>query len=181
MTLAVGGLSVTAATAAAAPTQGFALTAGVFASYTPEAQAITYDPTKVPLGSGVVVISVPDSSTGGTTILLAVTGLLPNHQYGAHAHKNPCGSKPENAGSHYQNVPDPIQPSVDPAYANSGNEIWLDFITDSDGDGIALTTVPWQFTDRHAHSVVIHAEHTMAKPGNAGKAGARLACVDVDF
>ena len=36
------------------------------------------------------------------------------------------------AGPTFQNVVDPVQPSVDPAYANPENEIWLDFRTDDD-------------------------------------------------
>jgi Cu-Zn family superoxide dismutase len=55
-------------------------------------------------------------------------------------------------------VPDPVQPSVDPAHANPENEIWLDLTTDADGAGGATTTVPWGFeSGRRARSVVVHA------------------------
>jgi superoxide dismutase, Cu-Zn family len=107
--------------------------------------------------------------------------LLPNRAYGAHVHVKKCGAAPADAGPHYQNVVDPKQPSVDPAYANPRNEIWLDVHTDRHGFAFTSSTVDWRFTDRHAQSVVVHNEHTHTKPGEAGTAGPRLACVNVSF
>jgi Cu-Zn family superoxide dismutase len=74
-----------------------------------------------------------------------------------------------------------VSPSTDPAYANPDNEIWLDFTTTKNGSGLAVAQVDWRFTDRHAGSVVVHAEHTHTDPGHAGTAGARLACITVPF
>ncbi len=108
-------------------------------------------------------------------------GLLPNHEYGAHAHQKACGALATDAGAHFQHVIDPVQPSVDPAYANPRNEIWLDFTTDTRGNGWARSTVRWQFDSRRAGSVVIHDHHTATDPGSAGTAGPRYGCLTVPF
>ncbi|AHI01854.1 superoxide dismutase family protein [Kutzneria albida] len=151
-----------------------------FENYHAGAEAVTYDPKLVQVGSDATVYSLP-TWDGKTTVILRVHGLLLNHMYGAHAHQKSCGATGDVAGPHYQNKPDPVQPSVDPAYANAQNEIWLDFTTDEHGNARSSTTVNWQFTDRHAGAVVIHAEHTHTDPGHAGTAGARLACITVGF
>jgi superoxide dismutase, Cu-Zn family len=142
--------------------------------------AITYDPALVPAGAHGAVSST--SAGGSTTVMLAVRGLQPNRHYGAHAHAKPCGAKGADAGPHFQKDVDPVQPSVDPAFANAQNEIWLDFTTDQTGAGSARTTVAWEFpADRRAHSVIVHAMPTATEPGKAGTAGDRAACITVDF
>lgn len=146
----------------------------------PVAAAVTYDEEQVPVGSGVVVSQL-EHPDGGTTVTLVVQGLQPDREYGAHVHVNACGPTGDAAGPHFQDEADPVTPSTDPAYANPANEVWLDFTTDAAGNGYAVSTVDWQFGDRPAGSVVIHAEHTHTEPGMAGMAGARLACVTVDF
>ncbi len=162
--------------AAASPSPARFTTAyGTFSSAAP---AVTYRPDLVPPGAQAHVFSL---STHRTTTLLFVTGLLPDRAYGAHAHTQSCGATGDAAGPHFQHVPDPVKPSVDPAYANPRNEIWLDFTTDRTGTGFARSTVDWAFADRRAKSVVVHETHTHTDPGHAGTAGARLACLDVDF
>jgi superoxide dismutase, Cu-Zn family len=150
-----------------------------FAPYWPGSPGVTYDEALVPVGSDATVRVRPVRDR--TVVRLRVRDLVPGREYGAHVHQNPCGATGDAAGPHYQHVPDPVQPSVDPAYANPRNEIWLDFTTDRSGDATVSSTVDWQFTDRHAGSVVIHAEHTHTGPGHAGTAGTRLACVTVGF
>jgi superoxide dismutase, Cu-Zn family len=150
-----------------------------FQRYGPNVEAVTYDPELVPVGSDVVVVSA--SGTSRTSTVLVVHGLVPNRTYGAHVHVNACGADPEASGPHYQHEVDPNQPSVDPAYANPQNEIWLDFTTDASGDGRGESNVDWTFTDRRPRSVVIHAHRTDMTPGHAGEAGARIACVNVPF
>lgn len=152
---------------------------GKFQSYSATATAVTYD-AKVPAGAKVMVLGVPTVG-GGTTVLLRLRGLLPHRAYGAHVHVKKCGAAPADSGPHYQNVVDPKQPSVDPAYANPRNEIWLDVHTDARGFAYTSSTVDWQFTERRAQSVVLHDEHTHTGPGEAGTAGPRLACVNVPF
>lgn len=177
---------VAALTAVAVPAQASAAPVhvanarGTFAAYAPGAHAITYRPDLVPAGARARVFSV-SAEHAGTTTALVVTGLLPGHTYGAHAHAQACGATGDAAGPHFQDVPDPVKPSVDPAYANPRNEIWLDFTTDRLGTGTALSTVDWTFGERRAHSVVVHETHTHTDPGHAGTAGARLACLDVAF
>ncbi|WP_098957709.1 superoxide dismutase family protein [Pseudonocardia sp. N23] len=142
--------------------------------------AITYKPDLVPVGASVAVSS--RSGGGSSTVTLTVTGLEPDHHYGAHAHSKPCGAAAADSGPHFQNKKDPVTPSVDPAFANPQNEIWLDLSTGGSGAASATSTVAWDFTDAAApKSVVVHANHTSMEPGKAGTAGDRLACVNVAF
>ncbi|WP_328825324.1 superoxide dismutase family protein [Tomitella gaofuii] len=145
--------------------------------------AFTYDEAAVPAGAAITVDSEDDG--GGTTVTINAEGLQPDRDFGAHAHTKPCGPQPSDSGPHYQNVRDPEAtadaPSTDPAYANPQNEVWLDFSTDGSGAGHASTTVDWEFRDGGAQSLVLHAKHTATGPGEAGSAGDRLACIDVDF
>ncbi|MFE2031992.1 superoxide dismutase family protein [Streptomyces scopuliridis] len=141
--------------------------------------AVTYDWTKVPVGTHITVVERTGARTTG--VELAVSGLLPNRVYGAHAHTKPCGRAPEDAGPHYQHIKDPHQPSTDPAYANAANEVWLDLTTDARGRAVAESTHDWRFRRGEARSVVIHDHGTMTDPGDAGTAGARLACLTVPF
>lgn len=187
ITGAVIGLIVLTAVPAAAARQaeppphrvGVTLVRASFQNYTPATSAVTYDPRLVPVGATASVLGV--SGPGGTIVTLVPKGLVPNRQYGAHVHTKSCGRAPADAGPHYQNVVDPRQPSTDPAFANNKNEIWLDFATDARGNAFAITKVDWAFTDRHAHSVVIHEHHTHTGDGDAGTAGARLACIKANF
>lgn len=167
--------------APAGPTGAGAVHAGgFFGPFAPGQAATTYDPALVPEGARADVTAV-HGSPFGTITALRVAGLVPDREYGAHAHTQPCGDTGDAAGPHFQHEQDPVQPSVDPAYANPANEIWLDFTTDEAGHGFALSTVDWEFGERRAKSVVIHETHTHTAPGNAGTAGARPACVDVAF
>ncbi|MER8072825.1 superoxide dismutase family protein [Streptomyces sp. NPDC094034] len=141
--------------------------------------AVTYDRTKVPPGAHATVVERIGAGTTG--VELAVHGLLPNRVYGAHVHTKPCGRAPEDAGPHYQHIKDPHQPSTDPAYANAANEVWLDITTNVLGQAVAESTQDWRFRRGEARSVVIHDHGTMTGPGEAGTAGARLACLTVPF
>ena len=120
-----------------------------------------------------------------TMQVLEASGLAPTRDFGVHVHTQPCGPQPSDACPHYQNDVDPAatpqSPSTDPAFANPGNEVWLDITTDGNGNAQASTTVDWEFRDGEANSVVLHAERTKTGPGEAGMAGARLACIDEDF
>lgn len=144
------------------------------------AKAVTYNSALVPEGARVQVKEELRRG-GGTRIELSVRDLLPNRVYGAHVHTKPCGALPADAGPHYQNQADPTQPSVDPAYANRLNEIWLDLATNKDGSDRSTAIVAWQFREGGARSVVLHEMGTAMHPGHAGTAGARLACINVPF
>lgn len=139
--------------------------------------ATTYDPRVVPVGARAAVAS--ESGGGTTTVTLTVRGLEPDRRYGAHAHTRPCGATGAAAGPHFQHVVDPVQPGVDPAYANPRNEIRLDLTTDGNGAGRATTTVAWDFDRaRRARSVVLHATPAGADPAAADD---RVACITVGF
>src|SRR5690606_23761090 len=105
---------------------GLVLASAAYAPADSGEQALTYDEELVPVGARGTVLSAP-GLLGGTTTVLKVAGLQPNREYGAHVHNNACGPTGKDAGPHYQNVVDPVQPSTDPDYANPDNEIWLDF------------------------------------------------------
>jgi superoxide dismutase, Cu-Zn family len=164
------------ATSAAAPLR----VNGTFQLYQgPTTVAATYDRAQVPIGAKVTVgVAVVGKAT---EVTMQVTGLQPDRSYGAHLHKWSCGAKPADAGSHYQNVADPHQPSTDPRFANPANEVWLDFMTDAQGSARSKASVPFVFRAGASgpHSLVIHAMTTMHTAGKAGTAGARLACVDL--
>ena len=151
----------------------------VTATFGQDDAADNYDKALVPDGAKVFVAE--NVHDGLTTVVLDVRGLVPNHAYGAHAHAKPCGAKPEDAGPHYQHNADPVKPSVNPAFANPMNEVWLDFTTDAKGNATRASTVDWAFGPAPASSVVIHAEPTKTAPGQAGMAGARAACVSIAF
>ncbi len=173
-----GALAATPASTSSTSTN--AVQVGATFGTDPAGTAVTYDPKLVPVGARAAVSS--ESGDDGTVVMLAVRGLLPDRRYGAHAHVEPCGDTGDAAGPHFQNEVDPVQPSVDPAFANPQNEIWLDLTTDAAGAGSATATVGWGFErDRRARSVIIHEMGTATEPGVAGKAGARPACVDVEF
>ncbi|WP_086668630.1 superoxide dismutase family protein [Lentzea kentuckyensis] len=142
-------------------------------------KAITHDTKRAPAGATLATSATVDN--GSTTVTLTVTGLLPNTEYGSHAHTKPCGAKAADSGPHYQDEKDPVSPSVDPAYANRDNEIWLDFTTDDKGSATSSAKVNWEFRKGEANSIVVHATHTHTDAGKAGTAGERLACLTYSF
>ncbi|WP_214409467.1 superoxide dismutase family protein [Sphaerisporangium fuscum] len=165
--------------AGAAPDPEPVIAVGRFMPYSNDQTTITYDPKLVPSGATAGVAYLPGRDV--SSVRLQVQGLLPDRKYGAHVHTKRCGAKPEDAGPHYQHKQDPVTPSTDPRYANARNEVWLDFTTDAHGNASSVSTLNWKFTDRHPQSIVIHADHTHTDPGHAGTAGARLACISVNF
>jgi Cu-Zn family superoxide dismutase len=153
-----------------------AVTEGTFRTWNEATPAVTYDTGAVPEGAAARLEVTHTHS--GVRVQLKVTGLVPGRSYGAHLHVNPCTDDPADAGPHYQHRIDPVQPSADPEYANPGNEVWLDFTADAAGTGRATSTQRWHFDEsRPPWSMVLHAERTHTGPGEAGMAGARLACL----
>jgi superoxide dismutase, Cu-Zn family len=151
---------------------------GQFAKYAgASTRAVTYDAKQVPVGANVEVTI--ETAGMSTQVRLQVAGLQPGRPYGAHLHKKACGASPADAGGHYQNTPDPVQPSTNPKFANAKNEVWLDFRTDAHGAASSQATVPFVLRSgaQGPQSLVIHAMSTATMPGKAGTAGPRLACV----
>lgn len=183
--LSAAALLGSTATAGAAPTDAagirFDFASGTYGPPGTGASAVTYDEKLVPEGANARVVTF-GHPTIGTTTGIAVAGLLPNRDYGVHAHTKPCGPNGDAAGPHFQNEPDPVTPSVDPKYANPRNEVWMDFTTNRSGVGHGVSNVDWSATDERApKSVLIHEMRTLTGPGEAGMAGDRLACINVDF
>lgn len=153
---------------------------GALTEPNPDSNAMTYNPELAPPGARLAITMIPSGTS--TDVEFTVNGLQPNRGYAVHTHENTCSENPDFAGGHYQNVVDPAatqqQPSVNPEYANPNNEAWLDLRTDSAGSATSRVTVPFVFTDRGPASVVVHeAEQTATGPGEAGEAGARIACL----
>ena len=127
-----------------------------------------------------------DDRGGTTEIRLEVDGLLPNRGYAAHAHATPAARPATRPARTSRTEVDPAaapgKPSTDPAYANPQNEIWLDLRTDGDGDGESRAEVPVRLhrprpgVDRDPRG-----RDDGTAPGQAGSAGARLACLTVPF
>ncbi|KUF20038.1 superoxide dismutase [Streptomyces silvensis] len=175
----VAGILTAAVTAAVLTASGGAPGAGAdcvraegrFAPSRAHAPALTYDRNLVPPGARILVTQRHEH--GGTRVGLRVKGVRAGHEFGVHVHRKPCGVDPEAAGGHYQNHPDPVQPSENPDYVNPGNEVWLDFTARRDGSGAASAVHPWNFRPGEAASVVLHREQ--------GGAGDRVACFTVPF
>lgn len=154
--------------------------AGTFQPFRAGSTAITYDPAVVPPGATAQVAIA--TTPAFMTVRLTGAGLIPRRAYGAHLHTRPCTGVPAEAGSHYQHEPDPAAvaspPSVDPAYANPRNEVWLDFTADATGAVAAASEVRWSFRPGEAaRSLIIHAQQTKTAAGVAGTAGPRVACL----
>ncbi|MDA0567010.1 superoxide dismutase family protein [Streptomonospora sp. S1-112] len=147
-----------------------------FAPYSPDAEAVTYDDQAVPEGASVEASATRNGAE--TEFVLAVNGLEPDREFGAHLHTEPCGENPDDSGPHYQDEPAAEDAANDPEYANDDNEVWLDFTTDAEGTATADTDVDWQVRPGEGNSIVIHEHHTMTEEGHAGEAGDRLACVN---
>ncbi|MGH4007573.1 MAG: superoxide dismutase [Pseudonocardiaceae bacterium] len=146
----------------------------------PDSNAITYNPALAPVGARLAADMIPSGTS--TNVEFTVNGLQPNRGYATHAHINSCSDNPDFVGPPYQNRVDPAatlqQPSRNPEYANPNNEVWLDVRTDAAGSGVTRVTVPFVFTDRGPGSIVMHeAEQTATGPGEAGEAGAPVACL----
>ncbi|WP_260729749.1 superoxide dismutase family protein [Dactylosporangium roseum] len=153
------------------------------ASAPADAKALLYEPSAVQ-GSPSADLTLI-SGKGRTMESLVVTGFDAKRRYGAHLHTERCGTDPSAAGPHFQHHADPKagrSPSTDPSYANPHNEAWLDFTTDASGRGEATAEQDWELTpDHRPYSLVIHAEPTSTKPGSAGAAGSRVACLTITY
>lgn len=109
--------------------------------------------------------------TGDTYVTLIVHGLdreAAGETFGAHVHTGTCvAGSGAAAGPHYNagGAPSPT------------TEVWLDFTVLPGGVAVSQTVVPFEIPEGAAHAVVIHAHATDANGG----AGARIACLPVDF
>jgi Cu-Zn family superoxide dismutase len=110
---------------------------------------------------------------GTTHVELRLTGLdktMEGTTYGAHVHTGTCvADNGTAAGPHFTHAgSEPL----------AEREIWLDFTVQRGGVAHSETTVDFQVPAGGAHAVVIHALPTNT---DTGVAGARTACLPVEF
>jgi Cu/Zn superoxide dismutase len=166
MALAIGGAALVAGCGGGG--EVVATTQGAWTVYT---DVVTDNPAKDIKGS------VEARVAGDTTVFtINVTGLKPSTPFGSHLHKLPC-SDPTKAGGHYQHNAAPMDQASTPMYANTTNEVWLDFTTDAAGVATNEITVGWAVRKGEAQSIIIHEKLTDVN----GKAGEKLACIAMPF
>jgi Cu/Zn superoxide dismutase len=134
-------------------------------------QVATSQPT-----DGATAQLVAIESDGMTTVTLKVQALdqaAAGMMLGAHIHVGSCvAGDGAAAGPHY-NAGGTASPLT---------EVWLDFTIDANGTARSQTTVPFVIPQGGAAALVIHAMATSPGPTPApGTAGARLACLPVQF
>jgi Cu-Zn family superoxide dismutase len=166
-TAATAGLAAVAALGVAAPAIArSAHTVHEGGHVTPLSKAT---PELVPAGARARVQSVelPD---GRLRVTLHLQGFDDNHTYGAHVHTTSCSV---NEGSGHYNIGGGVSPAT---------EVWLDVRTNEAGNGHSTSEQSWQFgSTARPKSVIIHKNATNPGPADAGKAGDKLACLNVDF
>ena len=137
--------------------------------------AVTYDDDLVPTNARILVVAAGRRYT----ITLRVGGLARNQAYSAYVHRRSCGAAPSAAGEPYQNVADPVQPSVDPRYANRSNEVRLDLRTDQRGNAVATLQPRWTIRHGEANSIVL--DSLPAGAGGRDSAAAPVGCLTIPF
>jgi Cu/Zn superoxide dismutase len=117
------------------------------------------------------VVAAADGE-GSTDVSLQLEGLdhlRVGHTYGAHVHIGTCEEGNGAAALGHYNHGGAASPTT---------EVWLDFEVQEGGVARSSTTVPFVIAQGAAHSVVVHEQAT--NPGT-GAAGARVACIPVEF
>lgn len=172
-----GGSTADVAAGDTAPTTGDGGATGDAFTSSSGAWVVFDVPDAGPLAMGIMGSAEAFALDGGKTkVVLTVSGLMPNTEYGAHVHKLACADMM--AGGHYQNMPPtPDAAATDPMFGNATNEIWLDFKTDLGGKAIKETTVDFRVRTGEAKAIVVHKMTT----GPGGLAGPKLACLNIAF
>jgi len=123
-----------------------------------------------PFADASAVVHVVLTGNGSTHVTLQVRGVdaEPGRVFGAHVHQLPCGPAGADAGPHYAHA--------GATGSLEQREVWLDFTVNAAGHGHANAKRPWPLNESPPRSVIIHADPT----NDAGGAGPRLACIDLD-
>lgn len=115
---------------------------------------------------------------GQTTIRMTVSGLdrdVAGTTLGSHVHVGPCiEGDGTMAGPHYNTTG---LPGTADRVVSDDTEVWLDFTVSRHGRGYSSATVEFTIPTGEAASIVIHEMAT----DPSGAAGARLACLPVEF
>lgn len=132
-------------------------------------QLATAEPTD---GAAAIVIATERGTS--TTVTLKLRGLdrtIAGTTLGAHVHVGNCvEGDGAAAGAHYN--------STGGTTISDQTEVWLDFTVKANGTAKATAKVPFIIPADGAGAVVIHAMETNEI---TGAAGARLACLPVNF
>lgn len=119
-------------------------------------------------------------SNGSTIVRLKVQGLAhfaAGTELGAHIHVGSCEKGNGAAARRHYN-----SSTTNPLTVTSSTEVWLDFEIGSNGTASAEAHVPFVIPPGGAGALVIHAAGTSTGPTPpAGSAGARWACLPVEF
>jgi len=169
-------MAVTVALSASVALAAAAVAGGVVVRFTDDLQ--DYNTTAAgPFDHATARLQLVDPAAG-TTAVLHVRGIdtsVAGRRFGAHLHNGRCTTDDPagalghyNADAHAGHVPVVVSPQT---------EVWLDFTVDATGagDSSAAVRFPVEAGDR---SVVVHAAAT--DPAT-GLAGARLACLPVEW
>ena len=109
---------------------------------------------------------------GQTVVVLNIKGLdqaAAGTTFGAHVHIGPCTINDGGAALGHYNHGGGI---------SSETEVWLDFTVTAGGTGHSTAIVPFDIPDQAAASIVVHELPTNP---TTGLAGARIACLGIDF
>ena len=166
--------------ATAALATGLTLGTGPAGAATPYIEAggdlVDFAPAAANATDGATASLWAVSGGGGSTFWLFIEGLNPaavDTRYGVHIHVGACvAGNGAAAGPHYNS---------DGGVPTTANEVWLDFTVLPGGYGVASASVPFEIQPGAARSMVIHAEPTQDGGATPGAAGARQACLPVDF
>jgi hypothetical protein len=124
------------------------------------------DPT-----DGATAIATGARQGDQTVVVLNIKGIDPaaaGRTFGAHVHVGVCVAGDGAAAlGHYNHG----------GGVSEETEVWLDFTVTSGGTGHATAVVPFAIPEGGAAAIVIHENPT----DPSGAAGARIACIGVDF
>lgn len=132
-----------------------------------DVSVLTDDPT-----DGAWAVATATVGEGQTVVVLNVKDLDRSEEgrrLGAHVHVGPCvAGNGAAALGHYRVAGAAVSPET---------EVWLDFTISDGGTGHATAIIPFEIAPGDAHSIVIHHDPTE----ETGAAGARLACIPLEF
>jgi len=131
------------------------------------------EPTTDRVTDGAWAVASATVQNGQTVVRLNVKeldGEWAGETFGAHVHVGPCvaGNGGAALGHYHTGLPGPL----------ADNEVWLDFTVTNGRSGHAVAIADFEIPAGAARSIVIHALPTNS---DTGAAGARMACLPLEF